>query len=169
MHLLLAFAACTVPDPALALRELAEANAGTVFTAIRDGIEAAEGVDLDALDDGAELSGALDAGAGVGVDWTVTYGLEDDWIQRWDWTFDVDYAPLALPSCGLEGAGAWTVAHTRIEFDYADHAFAGTLALDGGEPQDASYEAYYSGNLHWVRGAIGETLVDWENPSPDLP
>jgi len=171
---------CTEPpDPALALRELATANAEGVYQAIYDGVEAQEGIDLWNPGEGYTGSGTLALPTAEGeafgldgaleVDWTLAWSESDYGSFLWDWTFAVDYAPLVLPSCEATGAATWAMTYEFYDFVQADHTFAGTLALDDGGPLDVAYTAHWSGNLHNVHGTLGETAVDWENPDPDLP
>ncbi|MFH1469733.1 MAG: hypothetical protein ABIO70_35430 [Pseudomonadota bacterium] len=165
-------------DPALALRELATANAEGVYNAIYDGIEAQDGIDLWNPGDGytGSSSLALPAAGGedfgldgaIEVDWTLTWS-EDSYVYLWDWTFAVDYAPLVLPSCEVTGAATWAMTYEYYDYVMSDHTFAGTVTLDDGEPLEVAYTAHWSGNLHNVQGSIGDVAVDWENPNPDLP
>ena len=93
--------------------------------------------------------------------------LDDEWT--YSWSFEVDYSGVQLDSCTVDGSGTWTVEHVHYDHDWVDHAWDGQLGLDGADLQDVSYEAYFSGNLHWVQGSIGDVVVDWENDNPDLP
>ena len=180
---LLAVWACAcepAPDPARALREFAEAGAEPVYDGLWLAVEADAALDLWDLPDDTTAAGWVEIPTAAGerfgvdgeldVDWTLAYAApEEDGERAWDWTFEVAYARLALPSCELSGAGSWTVAATWYDIGIEQHAWEGTLALDGGEALPVSFEALHSGNLHWVRGSIGDTEVEWENPDPDLP
>ncbi len=168
-------------DATEALRELAEENAAEVYPALRQAVEAAEGVDLWGLASGATLSGDHElptpAGEDFGLDgelaagWAVVFTESDELEgeRRWDWTCDVTYGRLELPSHTAAGSGGWTVSTVSYDVTIDEHTFDGQLALDGGPAADASYHAWFSGNLHSVEGTLGGEEVDWENPTPDLP
>ncbi len=180
----LALIGCTEPvepaDPTEALLDFAEVLSADVYNALWDGIEAEEGVELFVPESGTSLSGQLslplDDGSSFGLDgeltadWSVVYeeiGDPDDYVNHWDWDFELEIARLAAPCCEMAGQGSWTVEHELYDYSWRKQVFDGQLSIDGGELQDVSFEAHYSGNLHWVRGSIGGTEVDWENPDAD--
>lgn len=174
--------ACAPPaDPAETLIDFAEVMADDVYDAAWAGVTAEDGLDLWHLEDGAAFSGSLtlptDDGQSHGVDgelsvdWALQFELTDydDSVSNWYWDVQLDISRLALPTCEISGQGAWAVEHEQYDYQWQSQLFEGQLAIDGGDLQDVAYEAHFSGNLHWVRGTIGEVEVDWENPNPDLP
>jgi hypothetical protein len=169
------------PDPAEVLVDFAEILADDVYDAIWAVVEGEDGVDLWHLEDGESFSGSASLpsadGQSYGVDgelsvsWALGFELTeyDDGVSNWFWDYDLDLTRLALRDGEVGGQGAWAVEHEQYDYQWQSQVFEGQLAIDGGELQDVSYEAHFSGNLHWVRGSIGEVEVDWENPNPDLP
>jgi hypothetical protein len=170
------------PDPARALREFAEASAEPVYEGLWLAVEADAALDLWNLADDTTAAGWVEMPSATGdrfgvdgelsADWTLAATATDpptDGERAWDWAFEVDYARLSLPSCEVSGAGSWTVAATWYDIGIEQHAWEGELTLGDLEALDVTFEALHSGNLHWVRGRIGDTEVDWENPDPDLP
>jgi hypothetical protein len=182
----LLIAGCTDPadpaDPGEVLRDFAETMADEVYDAIWAGIAEEEGIELWVPESDALLSGDLDlptsSGATYGVDgelsfgWTLLFFESEypmDGEYNWTWNFAGDIQRLQLPDCELRGQGSWMVQSVYYDNANHSHGFDGFLAIDGGEPLDVGYSAHFSGNLHWVRGHIGDVEVDWENPNPDLP
>lgn len=169
-------------DPAEALVDFAEVMADDVHDAIWAGIEEEDGLDLWFPEDDGVFSGDLSlptsSGATHGVDgelnvgWTLffyesEYPMEGEY--NWVWTFTEDIRRLQLPDCEVRGQGSRMVQSVYYENANHGHGFDGFLVIDGGEPLEVVYSAHFSGNLHWVRGSIGDVDVDWENPNPDLP
>ncbi len=160
-------------DPGELLPELADALGDDVYDAIWAGIEA-EGLDLWQLEDGDAHSGVLDvSGSGVdgelSVTWELIYEVQDEveGIDRWYWDFEIDIDRLALSLDELSGTGSWSVEHERYDYNWQSHDFAGQISVNGDDPQDVDFEAFFNGNLHWVRGTMGDVEVDWENPDAD--
>jgi hypothetical protein len=186
LALCLTLGACTEPvepaDPGEVLVDFADLMADDVYRALWGGIEEEDGIELWVPESGASLAGSVGlpttSGASYGVDgelsadWSLLFTVSDGPMEgeyTWDWDFDMDIGRLVLPSSEVSGAGAWAVDSVYYDNVNDSHVFEGSLAIDGGEAMDLSYEAHFSGNLHWVRGTIGDVEVDWENPNPDLP
>ncbi len=172
---------CTEPaDPGETLLDFAELMADDLYDALWTAVEDGEGLDMWHLDDGASFSGNASLSGGseasgvdgeLTADWALEFELTeyDDGVSNWYWDIDIDIERLALPDAEVAGSGAWSLEHEYYDYDWRAHSFDGQLAIDGGELQDVSFDAYFSGNLHWVQGSIGGVEVDWENDNPDLP
>ena len=173
MLLCLGMLACQdEPDLSKVLQEFAQANATNVYDGIYDDVEKEEGLNLWDHDDIGTFSGQLSLSEGVTIDWSLEYTWpngEDEGERHWDWIFAADYDTFGLASGAIAGSGDWEVNHGWYDIDYADHSFDGQLILDDGDSMDVDYEAYFSGNLHWVEGTIDGVEVDWEHSNPDLP
>jgi hypothetical protein len=165
-------------DPERALITFAETMAADVYNAMWDHVDQ-ETVELWHHEDGASFSGTIElptaSGESYGVDgelvldWSMLFEIQDEMegIYLWSWDVEADIDRLVVPECELSGAGEWTVDQETYDYSWKSHRFVGQLALEDGELQDVEVEFFYSGNLHWVRGTIGETEVDWENPNAD--
>ncbi len=159
-------------DPAVLLPEFADALGDDVYDAVWAGIDA-EGLDLYALEDGDTHSGELDLSGSldgeVSVTWALTYEIQDEaeGIDRWYWDFEIDIERLALSLDEIAGQGSWSVEHERYDYHWQSHDFSGQLSVNGDDAQDVDFEAFYNGNLHWVRGTMGDVEVDYDNPDAD--
>ena len=173
------FEGASAADPGDVLVDFAGLMADDVMDAIWDGLEA-EGVELWFPESGSHYTGQLslptgdEGGLGLDgeltVDWALDFEMVDELegIARWDWQFVVDIDRLNLMGTDVAGSGAWTVASEYYDYHNHRHGFEGQLSIDGDELMDVEYEAFQSGNLHWVRGSIGDVEVDWANPDADL-
>jgi hypothetical protein len=167
---------CAEPvDPTEALLDFAEAMSEEVYDGLWSQVDGREDLDLWALES-SSYSGELALGAAQGVQgelsgsWSLSYAPVDhgaDEVRVWLWDVELEIASLDLPCCEVAGHGGWTVEHQSYDYSWQQHGFVGELIFDGGEPTPVELEALHSGNLHWVRGTVGETEVDWENPDAD--
>ncbi|MBT3220600.1 MAG: hypothetical protein HN348_16055 [Proteobacteria bacterium] len=158
--------------------DFAERNARKVHYAIHEGVEEEEGLDLWQFENCGYYSGNLDlptsSGSRHGLDGELSVEWELDFSapaynHQWDWQFDIEYDRLALKTTEVTGSGHWTVESAYWDIDYATHTFDGRLKPKGGGDVAVAYQAYFSGNIHWIRGKIGDLVVDWENPNSNIP
>lgn len=159
---------CTSADPTMVLREFALYSCDQAYSTIWDAVDAEHDIwqpaDL-------SLSGSGETGDGLAYEYQLDAD-ESDTLEdeiTYSWTIEVELDGLELDSAVVDGSGSWTVEHVRYDLQYAHHAWVGELSVDGQDAEPADFESYFSGNLHWVTGSLGETEVDWEHANPDLP
>ena len=162
-------------DPATALQEFATFNADDLYSAIWAEVSVSHElwnpVEYTVIDGDFVLSGV--GGSASEIDVTYSLDLQEgetfEGENVYAWTMELDYLGVQLPSCIVDGSGTWIVEHAYYDYNNIEHSWDGQLGLDDADPQQVSYEAFFSGNLHWLTGSIGDTEVDWENDNPDLP
>lgn len=96
----------------------------------------------------------------------INYEQLDDYESTWSVPLEVSFNNPDLNE-EITGTSTWNLEKSYYDYENLKETFTGEIVIRE-ETLEVNFEAYFSGNLHWVEGNFGNELINWVNPEPDL-